>query len=121
MTELDFLAPITVRYHAMSRARERFGREVEESAIRGAVRVGVLERRVSDRRPLWTILPGSAGPGRGAVRRVDFHFVWDEDATHCWVVGRDLSGGLHVHTLLLDRDVLARNAERLHVLGARRT
>jgi len=111
VTGLDWLAPIDVGEDAVKRARGRLGWD-DEKGVRGEIRSAILQGRVTAQRPNWTRGCGYDG-AIGHVR-----YVWDADATRCWVLGVARSGRLFVKTVLVDPDAYHASTAELHLRPA---
>ena len=78
MIELDWTMPIDVSDHARQRCREWLGWD-DPQDIRGEIRSAILEGRVSEHLPNWT-------GRRQHERRPGYLYLWDTEATRCWIV-----------------------------------
>lgn len=95
MTEIEF-APIYVNEHAVDRARERLGWGGDDvrTRIRSDVRLGMIADRVTETQPNWT-----RGPGAESIQTRGQRFVWNPDASYCWVIVVRAEG-VYVRTVL---------------------
>ena len=90
---LDWTAPIHLTEHCRERARSRAGMH-SLFAIRGEIRSAIIEGRVTRRKPNWTRGLGHAGSRDGAW------YLWDAQATRCWVLVRERRRHLTVLTVV---------------------
>jgi hypothetical protein len=96
--ELDPLASVFVKDHAIARAVERLGGRWTYRRVRGEVRVGILEGRWGRELPLFI--------GERRVReRLAYDgcvFVWDAAETRVWIVRPSRDGRrLEVRTVFV--------------------
>lgn len=109
-----WLAPIHVSEHAQSQARDRCGL-TDPEAIRGEVRIALLEGRYSETKPNWARVVDY----HAARRRPGGVYAWDAAALRCWVLAWT-GATVHVLTVLLERDEQAAVGQRRHLrVGSR--
>lgn len=76
------MVTVNVTFHAVRRARERFGRWVTSGDVKLDVHDALREGRYSSHRPRW-IPPFRRGRKQGPQA---FRFVWTEDQQRVYVV-----------------------------------
>lgn len=112
---LDFLAPIEISHHALTRCRDRLG-HCDEDAIRGEIRDAIIHDRYTETKPPWTYGDGYGADGRGRGDRV--RYLWNEGASRCWIVSVTRHGNIFVRTLILDRESNREQAAKLRLRTA---
>lgn len=112
MNDPDPFAPISVSDHAEERAFERLGWERPAAdRIRGEVRSALLSGRVTTVRPNWT-----RGWTEDELPRLPmYRFVWDADASRCWLLEIHRGGQIKVVTAFSGTDEVSERAEERHV------
>lgn len=107
--KLDWTDTVTISTHAEERITTYLGR-VDLELVRGEIRSAILADRVADHQPNWTRGCNSPGEQNPTAR-----YLWNPDATRCWVVVKNSARVIVVKTVLLAEDVEAARGESHHV------